>query len=189
MNEFFTLLCPALSFACRITQYKVIHKLVNTWEEITSGWKTERIKELMHLYMLHSVVVTIIVSDPNTPHYKLKIVLFRAAMNACYFFHCGFFESLISGFLMSILFSVVQWLVSIHCFSNFRFLHVSAFNSFYLVILKCCFLILQNKINDYLYLNLLFKWLSKVSKTQLLNSYWTLHLYIHYRYQHHHFQN
>lgn len=93
-----SLLYPAFSFAYRITQYKVIPRLVNTWEVITSGWKTKRIKKLMHLYMLHSVVVSIIVSDQNAPHYKLKIVLFRAAVNACYFFHCGFFKSLILDF-------------------------------------------------------------------------------------------
>ena len=131
-----SLLCPALSFTCRIIQCKVIHRLVNTWEEITSGWKTERIKKLMRLYMVHSVVVSIIVSGSNEPHYRLKTALFRAAVNACYFFHCGFFKSLISGFLMSILLSVVQWLISIPCFSNVRFLHVPAFDLLYLVILS-----------------------------------------------------
>ena len=58
--------------------------------------------------MAHSVVVSIIVSGSNEPHYRLKTALFREAVNASYFFHCGFFKSLISGFLMSILLSVVQ---------------------------------------------------------------------------------
>lgn len=138
--------------------------------------------------MFHSLVISVIVIDPNTPQNKTKLLflkhrwmpgtVFTVASLNFYFLDCSCQFSV----------SFIPWFISMDCFWSVRVLHASVFDPFIFL----CYMFFLDTFDCH-------KWLSVAqssaqitilsTKTQVVNSYGNLYLCVRHKYQHYHLQN